>query len=168
MKRLYLMRHSKADHTKNVDDRDRKLSKSGVERCHNLSLVLKENNYIPEIIITSDAVRTKDTAKYIAKDLGIKDAPIKRPNLYLATPGEIITEINLVDDKYKSLLVSGHNPGLHQLVLLLSATDKKGLLINLAAEFPPAAFVAFDIDISSWSELEAGMGDLINYINVKS
>lgn len=165
MKRLYLLRHAKADHTKEVEDEHRALSKAGVSACQKLAKHLLQLQYMPETIIASSAVRTKDTAKYIAKGLKNVPAPIECDALYLASPGEMIREINSVNNKSNSLMVVGHNPGIHQLSIILAGQTRGDCLERITKEFVPAACAVFDFDIDAWEELEPATGVLVDFID---
>jgi phosphohistidine phosphatase len=167
MKRLYLLRHSKADNTKDFADEERPLSRTGIDRCRYIADAMAQRNYLPDACITSNALRAKDTAERVAKLLP-KDVPVEEnAKLYLATPGEILTQIEAVDDTISQLVITGHNPGLHQLAILLTHQAPPQLLKEMTLDFPPGVLVAYDLEIDSWGEIEAGVGILVDYLNPK-
>jgi phosphohistidine phosphatase len=72
--------------------------------------------------------------------------------LYAASRNELLERLRMVPDAVASVMVIGHNPGLHQLALaLVSAGDE---LDRLAAKFPTAALATLT-SAKPWSRLAA-------------
>lgn len=75
--------------------------------------LLKDKKVIPDLIISSPAKRTKKTAIEIASKIGYSEKKILyNEDLYEASSNTILGLIKKVDDKYESLMIFGHNPGL--------------------------------------------------------
>ena len=53
----------------------------------------------------------------------------------------------------QTVLLVGHNPGVHQLVLELTDGDQ-------LPGFPPSALAVLALDVDEWSEAETGVGRL--------
>ena len=91
----------------------------------------------PDLLLTSTALRARETADYLAAALDIERSRIRvERRIYLASPGELLKVIAALDDSLASVLLVGHNPGLTDLAnMLLPSLD----LDNL----PTAGVVAF-------------------------
>jgi len=113
MKTLIIIRHAKSNDAKmNATDFERSLS----DRGKSDALVASENLLfkIPSIdlILSSPALRTKQTAEYFRKALNCSTEKIKYlAGLYLAESEKIEALITLVEKDIDSLMVVCHNPG---------------------------------------------------------
>ncbi|WP_186299813.1 SixA phosphatase family protein, partial [Campylobacter jejuni] len=67
MKKIYIIRHAKASKSGDIDDFERKLTKSGKEDLKKLFKNLASHEIYPDLVLSSPAVRTAKTAKKIAK-----------------------------------------------------------------------------------------------------
>jgi phosphohistidine phosphatase len=154
MKTLFLVRHAKSSwEDAYLDDIDRPLKTSGVKDSYLMSAFLKEKNILPELIISSPAVRALSTAVIFATGMNmpLKDIKIS-PELYESTPGEIQKVIRKTDNATNSLMIFGHDPSLTN--LFMSLTGK-----NLE-KIPTSAVVSISVNIQYWEELEPGKGIL--------
>ena len=67
MKKIYIIRHAKASKSEDIDDFERKLTKSGKEDLKKLFKNLASHEIHPDLVLSSPAVRTAKTAIKIAK-----------------------------------------------------------------------------------------------------
>jgi phosphohistidine phosphatase len=87
--------------------------------------------------------------------------------LYLASATQIIGILRGVSETVRSVLVVGHNPGLHDLALLL--TGAHAMASNpqqtraLAEGFPAGALAEFTV-AAHWSDLGEGGGRLVRFL----
>ncbi len=169
VKRLYLLRHSKAGQTnkKLTDDHERPLTQKGVELCKHIADNLKELGDLPELILSSTSRRTKETAEHLFAYLG-QDVPIEySPKLYLAGVDDIYDQVRSMDDTLNRALILGHNPGLQMFCMHVAGSGSKRMYRELKNQFPPGTLVAFDLNIDSWLEVKANAGKLYAYANPK-
>lgn len=158
MKRLTLLRHAKSswrDH--DLPDRERPLSSRGERDAPAMGLRMKAHKARPSLILTSNAVRAKTTAKIVARILGYPEEflQIERA-LYLASPDGILSVIAAQDERFADLVVVGHNPGMTELA--------NRLLPNLGLEnLPTSGVVAIDFEAEHWSDLESAERHLLYY-----
>ncbi|MGV6494303.1 SixA phosphatase family protein [Stenotrophomonas rhizophila] len=144
MRELILLRHAHAEAAGTGQaDLDRPLSPIGLAEAEAAGRWLKENNLLPDCVLCSPSRRTRETLEAV---LGITGFVEKRleDGVYDATPGTLMGLIEARSDVDR-LLVVGHNPGLEQLVALLSegtSSDYRGM--------PPGgiAVLAFDREAS--------------------
>ena len=69
---------------------------------------LQVNGFIPEVIVTSDAVRALTTAKAIRQCLTEHTLD---PSLYHGGYGDIQETVSLLSPSIERLMLVGHNPG---------------------------------------------------------
>ena len=84
VKRLIIMRHAEADW--GMDDFDRPLTKRGHRQAADAGSWLKQKGYIPEQLMSSAALRTRQTTTWISDALG-EQAPTPHPGYWRALTG---------------------------------------------------------------------------------
>ncbi|WHZ20123.1 MAG: hypothetical protein OJF55_002272 [Rhodanobacteraceae bacterium] len=120
MRELLLLRHAEAM-SAGPDGRDieRPLSLHGEAQARAAGMWLAEQGALPDAVLCSPARRAQMTADAVGKALRLP-VPQLLPAIYQATPGELLTLIeNHAPDARRVLLV-GHNPGMEQLLALLT------------------------------------------------
>ncbi|MDE1153460.1 MAG: histidine phosphatase family protein [Micavibrio sp.] len=150
MKTIYLLRHAHADPAPNAatDDHDRTLSARGEREAENLGAFMKDQKLVPDAMFCSTSTRTRETARIAFRQLFGDRAPVATRFdrlFYLAAPESIIEEIETADNRYNTLLVVGHNPGLEDMAELLARAGGQEI-----GGFPPCTLAAFTLDIDAW------------------
>ncbi len=114
MRQLILIRHAKSSwKDPHLSDYDRPLNKRGKRDVSFMAKLLAQKNIAPDILISSPAQRTKQTALEFVLKLGYKEEGIVwDKNLYLASAFKILSIILNLDEKIKCAIIVGHNPGL--------------------------------------------------------
>ena len=124
---LYIMRHAKSDWSgPQISDFDRPINKRGTRNAIRIGGWMNENNHIPQKIISSPALRAKETIELVTEQISkfnLEDLTYE-DELYLAGFTQLIEFINTYKDKVQSLMLVGHNPGIENLVNYLC--DKSG------------------------------------------
>jgi phosphohistidine phosphatase len=153
MKTLLLLRHAKSDWSDpQVADHDRPLNKRGKRDAPRMGRLLQDENLLPDLILTSTAKRTRKTAEAIIAVSDYTGKVKAKPALYLAGPEAYITVLRSVPDKYRRVMVVGHNPGLEELLEQLTGT---------MTILPTAALAEVELPITQWRELgEETKGEL--------
>lgn len=165
MKTLYLLRHAKAEPgSKELGDRDRPLSVRGREACGLIGIYIKTKGYKPSLIISSPAARTRETVERVVKAADINPLQQYIDKLYLATADEILHYVRLVNDTLPSVMVVGHNPGMHHAALVLAQAERSALRMGLELKYPTATLSVLQFDCEYWHELDMGAGRLIDFI----
>ena len=145
MKKLLILRHAKSSWANpGQDDWHRPLNERGLEDAPRVGQWLRERSMLPDLIITSDAVRARTTAQVVAKAIGHGHEIVMEPGLYLAKPQAVIDLLAALESDARTVMIVGHNPGLEELVLQLTG-DHVGLVT--------AAIVEVELTIDRWSEL---------------
>jgi phosphohistidine phosphatase len=152
MKTLYLLRHAKSSWGEpQLADFDRPLNGRGERAVPAVAAFMREKGIRPGIVISSPALRARQTAELLAGELRL-DAPVRfDARIYEAHPLDLLKVIAEADESAAELLIVGHNPGLEGLVERL--TGARELL-------PTAALVRAELKIDRWSEVAEGCGRL--------
>ncbi|MEL6428260.1 MAG: histidine phosphatase family protein [Planctomycetota bacterium] len=115
------MRHAKsAWGDESMDDHERPLNERGRGDAPRIAARLAELGWSPDLIWSSDAVRTRETAERMLP--AFDDAPQVTfdPGLYLAGFGAIQEAAERWPGAARTVLVLGHNPGWEQTASLLA------------------------------------------------
>ncbi|TKX29050.1 phosphoglycerate mutase [Campylobacter sp. MIT 12-5580] len=118
MKRIYFLRHAKAEESAKEGDFYRKLSKKGKKDIQLMLERLKSFEFNLNCIISSPATRTSQTAREFAQTLGCE--LVFEECLYEAEAKDIINLIKTIDENYQEIMLVGHNPALKESIELLS------------------------------------------------
>jgi phosphohistidine phosphatase len=114
----------------------------------------------PELVLCSSAVRTRETLELVQPAVGAATVVVEE-GLYAATCNQLLTRVRLVPDSVASVMLIGHNPGLHELALTLAGAGDE--LERLEAKFPTAALATLTHG-KPWSRLEPGEATLAAYV----
>jgi phosphohistidine phosphatase len=167
MRHLILVRHAKTEKdAESGRDQDRRLDKRGLADAGTIGAWLRENVTTPDLALVSTAARTRQTWDILAPYLpGCKSR--FEDDLYLASAADIFRIIRKAPADVQTLLVLGHNPGLHELAWTL--TGKAGTRDRdaLAENLPTAGTVCLDFPINDWTRLSLHSGILSHFITPK-
>lgn len=146
MKTLLLIRHAKSSWDQpGISDLDRPLNERGKKDAPEMAKRVKEKGIELDHLISSTAKRARKTAKYFAEEFGFKKDDIKlAEELYGATQSEFLKAITDIDDKYKTVALFSHNPGL---------TDFVSSLTNVRVDdMPTCAIFALQTETENWKD----------------
>jgi phosphohistidine phosphatase len=149
MKTLALFRHAKSSwDDEKLDDHERPLAPRGRRDAPLMGKRLARRGLEPDLLLTSTAVRARETSDYLAKALGLAASRMRADRrIYLASPGDLLKVIAALDDSLGTVLLVGHNPGLTDLANRLLPSLE---LDNL----PTAGIVAIECDTARWRHIE--------------
>ncbi len=150
MKTLYIARHAKSSwEDMQVFDHDRKLLSMGEKRTQRVAGWLKKHKVRPDVIISSSAVRTFETARILAKELGFPEGKIvKNVSFYGADPEAVLKILYTLPNTVKKVMVVGHNPGFTNLVNLFL---ERGQQID---NLPTSGVAAVLFDTNKWEKVD--------------
>ena len=165
MKILGLLRHAKSDWDDTAQrDFDRGLNARGRKGAELIGKHIRDHGIKWDRLLASPAVRVKSTL-----DNALPEAePIYDQRLYLASFDSIVETIDdhagSGDAEAKAILISGHNPGLQDVLLELVAPGKENALFKEAVvKFPTAAYAVLECDIAHWSDLKRYCAELVHF-----
>jgi len=156
-KTLYLVRHSKATREfSQINDIDRPLMERGCHDAQKMSVTLQESFPQVDLMLASPSVRTFSTALIFARTLNypINDIKIDK-KIYQAGSRDLLSVINHLDDKYSSVLLFAHNPGISRLLNMIVGMDN--------GQFATSAYAIVHFDLDQWAAISAGTGKLLSY-----
>ena len=155
-KRLLLMRHAKSSWSDpELSDAERPLNKRGLRDAPRMGGRLRERLAgTRPTIVASTALRSRATANLLAGELGIAEAAVRiLPELYLATPAELASAVELLDDALECVLLVGHNPGMTEFAAEMSG--------EALGHLPTCGVVALSLPVSSWVDTRPGSGTVL-------
>ena len=160
---LYIMRHAKSDWSaSSTSDFDRPINSRGQKNAKRIGKWMLDNGFLPEKIISSSAVRARQTAELLIQQLN--NANLEKvqfdKDLYLASVDALIECIQLYKPELNSLMLIAHNPGMEQLVNYLLNTNA-GMINMTTANLAIIEFSKIDFDP------EVDKGELIELIKPK-
>ena len=134
------MRHAEAEQEPRGDDAQRPLSAEGRRDAATMARWIKENIALPNRLISSTALRARQTAALVARELALSDTMLHfERKMYNASVEmlEHLVEENLPQSE--CVLLIGHNPGMESLVLQLAGGEnnprKKTMTTSAIAHF---------------------------------
>src|SRR5262245_44557478 len=117
MKTLFLIRHAKSSWAEpGLSDRERPLNDRGRRDAPKMGKRLAKRDAVPDLILSSPAVRALETAEIIAEKLDYRRKDIVVVDrLYGVAADDLLALIQKLDDKLQRVMLFGHNPGLTEL-----------------------------------------------------
>lgn len=160
MKLLGLLRHAKSDWDDlGLKDFDRGLNGRGRKGAKLMGRHIAEHGVAWERIVASPAERVRRTLEASGHD----EAVTWDERLYLAGATTLLDVLRDSGGEAESVLLVGHNPGLHELIFALVPPEAENDLFGEAvAKFPTAAFAVLECDIDDWSALAPGCAKLVH------
>jgi phosphohistidine phosphatase len=159
---LLLLRHAKSDYPDGVADHERPLASRGIREAALAGDWIRANAPAVEAVMCSTATRTRQT---LART-GI-DAPTEYVDeIYDATPGTVIAEINGVASRFASepdtVLVIGHEPAMSSVALGLDDGTNLAVAEEISQKFPTSAIAVLRYT-GPWHELALGGAQLVAF-----
>jgi phosphohistidine phosphatase len=164
MRRLFLVRHAKAELSVGRDDYARKLTERGRADARRVAKTLAARRFLPELLIHSGAARAKETAEIFAAEWRSTVALDKDAHLYDASLTTLIDRTRALGHEHMHVGLVGHNPGFGELATALAGSGAKPDLQRLAAKYPTGAVAVLDFSIARWEEVEPNSGMLALYL----
>lgn len=171
MRQLLLLRHAKSSWgNKALPDQDRPLNPRGRRSALLMRGAMRDLGLAPDMVLLSPSRRTRETLEALEP---WDDAPLIEPveRLYLASAPQLLEVLHDVPETVRSVMLIGHNPGMHELALLLAGprgtegrkagTDRA--IEHLVAGYPTGALAEFGI-AGPWWQLGTGGGQLIRFL----
>jgi phosphohistidine phosphatase len=144
MKTLYLLRHAKSS-WKNPElaDFERPLNGRGKKAGETMGRLMANENICPELVLSSPAVRARETIEIVIRAAKLQTELRYDERIYEAGPMRLLEVISQVENERKSVMLVGHNPGMEELLQLLTGQ---------AARMPTAALAKVSLKSLKWSE----------------
>ena len=146
MKTLLVLRHAKSSwNDPALDDHERPLNERGRRDAPRMGELVREYGLMPDIVISSDAVRAQLTAEAVAAAAGYPGEIVLDERLYIASADEILSLLRTVRENAETIMIVGHNPGLEELVEHLTGERQ---------DLPTATLAQIALPIDQWRHLK--------------
>ena len=149
MKTIILFRHGKANRDKDFsNDHDRTLAPHGIKDAKKMGQFLSQKNEIPDLVISSTAIRAKSTAK-LAMKTGKWTCPLSfNEIIYTGSTNDLLTIVQEQDNTLNSICIVGHEPKFSNFIHHSTNNEK--------TKFSTGSMAKIDFDISKWKFTEFG------------
>lgn len=167
MRQLLLLRHAKSSwDEQDVPDHGRPLNRRGLAAAAAMRTAMQGLGLVPDVVLVSTSRRTVQTLEALEP---WDDSPLvdRLDSLYLAPAPTMLKVVQEVGATARSVLVVGHNPGIHDLAMLLAGAQAASFdnpdIRRLAEGFPTAALAEFTVTVP-WASLGEGGGRLARFL----
>lgn len=145
MKTLLVLRHAKSSwKDESLTDHERPLNQRGIGDAPVMGKLLRKQELVPELIISSSAKRALATAKLVAEACGYEEKIAVSQDFYMGDPDDYFGRLRLVPDNLTRVMIVGHNPGMEELVADLTGHYER---------LPTAALAEIELPVDSWMQL---------------
>ena len=157
---LLLLRHGKSDWSVDSDDFNRPLKERGKRGAQRIGFWLRQQQLLPDLVISSPAKRAKVSAQLCSKAMGLEvDSIIEDEAIYLAEVDELLRVLGNCPPQTQRVMLVGHNPGLEFLLIHLAS---KPLDIPADGKLLPTSAVARLAMPDDWHALKKGQCQLMH------
>ena len=167
--RLMLLRHAKTEKAEpGMRDHVRRLTERGRHDAPVIGAYMARHKLIPDRVLVSTSERTRETWEHLAPALSARPRVVYEERLYNAGADAILALVRKTETAAKSLLVIGHNPGLHDLARLLIATGDVEARERLNEGLPTSGLAVIDFACETWRKLHPDGGRLERFVSPRS
>ena len=160
MRRLFLIRHAKAEPASGHNDYERALTDRGRADARRIATVLGARDMLPETLIHSGALRAMQTAEILASQWPRRVELQEELGLYDANQSMLFARTRALSDQVESVAFVGHNPGVGDLATALAGYGAAPELRRMTAKFPTGSVAVIDFEIAAWTEVDRKGGQL--------
>lgn len=159
-KRLILTRHAKSSWVDPaMSDHDRPLNARGRGAATDVGAWLASRGYLPDEVLCSDAVRTRETWERIAPAFGTEPKVTMKPALYHAGAEVMLAVLRHATGD--TVMMVGHNPGIADFAERIVAQSPAHALFR---RYPSGATLVASFEVENWDEVGFGMGAVRDFI----
>ena len=147
MKSVILFRHGKSDWDAKYDhDHNRPLAKRGIRDAKRVGIFLSKIVEIPDLIISSTALRTKKTIELALENTTWSIKIIYEKGIYEASLKTLIDLLKKQENKYQCICLVGHEPVLSSIIKKVKDKSK--------IKFPTAAVAKISFVTNEWNKIK--------------
>ena len=152
MKTVILFRHAHPEIGGFILDHDRPLASDGISDAEKIGLYVTEKNELPDLVISSTAIRAKTTAE-MAMSRGKWPCSIKfDAGIYERGLHYLLKLINNQDNSLSSICLVGHEPNFSNFIAQSTG--------NICKHFTQGSMAKIDFNVKNWEDLTMGYGML--------
>ncbi len=154
-KLVCFMRHSEAVAQLSdviTRDFDKPLTDHGIHQLEHVRAFLKKHRFLPDIVLCSSAVRTRQTLEWIHEALGTESEVIFDDELYGINADGLLRKLSELSNNKSTVLVVGHNPAISEVMqILLNLVNIADASVSLPAK--PSQLALFRLNAEDWKTL---------------
>jgi phosphohistidine phosphatase len=117
---LILLRHAKSDWSGDEADIGRPLAKRGRRQAPDAGRWLAATTMSIGLAVVSPATRARSTWDLVSAELDVRPQTLVDDRVYAASDTELLGVVQELSDDLDTVVLVGHNPGIEELVLLLT------------------------------------------------
>lgn len=149
---LWVVRHAAAEHSGGISDFRRSLRRKGQRQAARMQRWLTAQEESASMVVSSAASRAAETAQHVLRGFGLSDEVLHcRKHLYGASAGTLLDALRNLPPGTGNVALVGHNPGVSDLVGLLTGSPTADL---------PTCGIAVLTCPGPWSDLRPGSAEL--------
>ncbi len=158
MRRLFLIRHARAEPAIGRDDYERALTERGRADARRIAIALAARDFLPDVLIHSGALRAKQTAEILAAQWPRRVELDDELALYDSTRAMLFERTRALSDKSESVGIVGHNPGIGEVATIFAGSGADPELRRMGAKYPTGAVAVIDFGVERWEAVDRKAG----------
>lgn len=152
MKTLFLLRHAKSENAApGLTDLNRALNERGNEEAQAIGTFLKKQDLKFDFVLCSTAVRARETTELVLAAAELSANVRYDERIYEAGPLRLFELISEIEKDSSAVLVVGHNPGMEELLQILTGRNEQMATGTLAM---------IDLNADEWNKVREGEAGL--------
>ncbi len=165
MRHLLLLRHAKSSWDfPELADFDRPLNGRGLKAAKMMARHLSEIEIRPDIIISSNAQRTRETLSALLHEYDHSFETKLTRHIYESSYLSLLEEVKRIPKQIECAMIIGHNPGMEDLAFTLCNEGNAEAVTLMQEKFPTAACAHVTFEGDSWEDVGRGKGFLQSFV----
>ena len=133
MKTLLILRHAKSSwKDPDLSDHDRPLNTRGEKDAPRMGRLLRKQELLPELILSSSAERARKTAEKVAEESEFEGMLRFSRDLYSFGKEAYLEALSEVPDEINIVMIVGHNPSVEELLETITGQHERLTTASLA------------------------------------
>jgi phosphohistidine phosphatase len=121
MKTLLLLRHAKSSwKDAGLQDFDRPLNERGKKAAEMIGRFIRNKQVAPDLLVCSPALRARETIEIVIKTGKLRSELRYDERIYEASPLRLLEVVSQIEEERKIVVLVGHNPGMEELLRLMT------------------------------------------------
>jgi len=160
--RLIVMRHAKSSWSSPVQgDHARPLNDRGRRSARILGAWLRDKGYLPDLVLSSDSARTRETWAEASAELGDNKAKIVWSEALYHASAQSMLEVLRGAGTARIVLMLGHNPGIAGFAEMIVRQPPGHVRFR---DYPTAATTVVEFGASDWRDVNWGSGTVLDFV----
>lgn len=152
MRTLLLLRHAKSQNAEaGLPDFDRALNDRGRKEARAVGTFIRKQELQLDLVLSSPARRARATTELVLESAQLSFEVRYDHRIYEAGPPRLLEVISEIEEGRSTVLLVGHNPGIEELL---------GLLTDTVAHMATGTLAKINLKAGRWSEVPEEKGTL--------